>query len=203
MSKINTLSIIGMKDVRQVYINIKQHTVFDAYEPLITGEQKFYIVTKDLVGHINIGRSTDGLVNKLINQLLLEGAIKEYPVVEPNDKAHLHLIFRLGAILEDRDILYEHGTFTWLDDMDFIIKAVDAGQLSLPDPAKPAFIAIKSMFNWLNDATMIEARDHIEVDVLVTNIMDAAFNLYTGFVRFIQPTVLVLKKKSIRKYGAL
>lgn len=90
------------------------------------------------------------------------------------------LLFRLAAILDDKDFLMNVGTFTWMDDIDNMVK-LEVVFDNIREQA--VFTTLGKLLYWLNDEDVIDARETIEpVDMFNTIVLDGAYELYKKLV---------------------
>jgi len=117
-----------------------------------------------------------------VNEFLMKAeyaGITQVLVTPSTQLADDLFLFRLATLIDDEDLLFANGTFTWLDD----IHNMTINKVSLSDPiANQILVVLSSLLDWLNSINLIEARDIEEVDVLNTQILDAGYELYKTLV---------------------
>jgi len=97
----------------------------------------------------------------------------------PESSADELFLFRLAVVINDENVIFTNGTFTWLDDIDYLT----TNKVVLSDPiANSILIVLSKLLDVLNDAVWNEAREIAEVDVLNTAMLDAGYELYKDLV---------------------
>lgn len=90
--------------------------------------------------------------------------------------------FRKAVIEDDWDVIMVEGSFTWLDDVNSMIK----GNVSFADkPTQTMYLALVSIFNLLLNSVWVASRDNQAVDIANSQILDAGYILYKVFLELL------------------
>ena len=142
-----------------------QFNGFDGYDYEVTKDATINVETTDI----------DEFTRKLesMNGLRLLGKTTD------NILADDLFLFRLAVVIKDEDVIFTNGTFTWLDD----IHNLNMTKTKLVDPIANSLLTVLcKLLDWFNEDEVIKARELPNVDVLNTEILDAAYDLYTDLV---------------------
>jgi hypothetical protein len=134
----------------------------------------YYEVTKDAT--INV-ETTD--IDEFIGKLKSIDGLQLLGKATDDILAHDLFLFRLAVVIKDEDVIFTNGTFTWLDD----VYNLTMTKTKLVDPIANSLLNVLcKLLDWFNDEEVTKARELPNVDVLNTEILDAAYDLYTDLV---------------------
>ena len=142
-----------------------QFNGFNGYNYEVTKDATINVETTDIDEFIGKLKSIDGL------QLL----------GKPNDDilADDLFLFRLAVVIDDEDVIFTNGTFTWLDD----VYNLTMTKTKLVDPIANSLLNVLcKLLDWFNDEEVTKARELPNIDLLNTVLLDAAYNLYIDLV---------------------
>lgn len=151
-------------------IKVTKGMIFDGYNG------QFYEVLSDSVLHTDTNDVYIVLNYMLDQHIIRYVGLHKYKELIP----HKELMFRVGVLINDDELLMSVGTFTWMDD----INHMALSHLILVDEESNAMlVTLRKLLDYLNDPDVNDARETMDsVDVMYTAILDAAYELYEVLV---------------------
>jgi hypothetical protein len=151
-------------------VKVYKGMIFDGYNG------KFYEVTSDAV----VNTDTND-IDVVLSFMLDKHIVKPITVYDRKDVVYIdeELMFRVGVLINDDDLLMNLGTFTWIDDIENI-KTGNTGIVKAYDKTTvDMLMTLIKLVEFLNDDDVNDTRNEIpSIDVMYTVILDAAYELY-------------------------